>query len=116
MTKRGFLKLLALIALVSLPSSAFAAVDLPAIANAYGKIVEGLLTQVVVGLVILVMLISAGWQMYENGNARPLKWAIGASIVMAGAVYFGESIIDYAAQTLNSFKDGDSVHKLTTTT
>ena len=79
------------------------AIDLPAIAVAYGEIVEGLIVKVLVGIVVLVMLISSGWQMYENGNARPFKWAIGGSLVMGGAVFFGESMIDYAANALNGF-------------
>jgi chromate transport protein ChrA len=88
--------------LLIIPTSVFA-IDLPAIANAYGEIVEGLLVKVVVGLVVLVMLMSAAYQMYENGNARPLKWAIAASIVMGGAVFFGESMIAYAGEVLNGF-------------
>ena len=102
MKKNRVQKLILLAVLIIIPTSVFA-IDLPAIANAYGEIVEGLLVKVVVGLVVLVMLISAGWQMYENGNARPLKWAIAASIVMGGAVFFGESMIAYAGQVLNGF-------------
>lgn len=102
MKNERILKLFALLALLILPSSVFA-IDLPAIANAYGQIVEGLIVKVVVGLVILVMLITSGYQMYENGNARPFKWAIAASIVMGGAVFFGESMISYAAQVLANF-------------
>jgi len=95
-------KIILLAMLLIIPTSVFA-IDLPAIASAYGDIVEGLLVKVVVGLVVLVMLMSAAWQMYENGNARPLKWAIAASIVMGGAVFFGESMIAYAGQVLSNF-------------
>lgn len=108
MNKERYLKILFLGLLLIAPSSVFA-IDLPAIANAYGEIVEGLLVKVVVGLVILVMLISAGYQIYENGNPRPLKWAIAGSIVMGGAVFFGDSMINYAAQVLNGFTGSNAV-------
>lgn len=100
--------LLLLMALFLMPQSVFA-VDLPAIAEAYANIIEGMVVQIIVGLVILVMLIMAGWQMYENGNARPIKWAIAASIVMGGAVFFGDSIISYAQTALGTFTGANAV-------
>lgn len=108
MKKRSKSLLLIALTLFLIPQSVFA-VNLPAIAEAYANIIEGMVVQIIVGLVILIMLIMAGWQMYENGNARPIKWAIAASIVMGGAVFFGDSMIAYAEKALGTFTGSGAV-------
>ncbi|WP_294961564.1 hypothetical protein [Sulfurimonas sp.] len=100
--------LIALIAAIVLPSEIFAA-DLPAILVVYSDIVSSIITKVIVGLVILIMLIIAAWEMKENGNARPLKWATFASIVMGGAVYFGPSMIDFMTTQVGALTGTNSV-------
>ena len=100
--------LLALFALFMIPSETFAA-DLPAVVVVYSNIVTNIVTKVVVGLVVLVMLVIAAWEMKENGNARPLKWAIFASIVMGGAVFFGPSMLDYMTSQVGSLTGSDAV-------
>lgn len=99
-----------------LPSVVFGAVTapgggsisdaLPAIVSQLAAVVENMMVQILVGVVILVMLISSAWQMYENGNARPLKWAIGASLVMAGAVFFGDALASYSGSVFSGFNTG----------
>jgi hypothetical protein len=88
------LLLFAFIGLFLIPSQMFAA-DLPAIVVVYSDIVTNIVTKVVVGIVVLIMLVISAWEMKENGNLRPFKWAVFASVVMGGAVFFGPSIIDY---------------------
>lgn len=97
-----------LLAFLLLPSEMFAA-DLPAIVVVYSNIVSSIITKVIVGLVVLIMLIIASWEMKENGNARPLKWAIFASVMMGGAVFFGPSILDYMATQVGSLTGANSV-------
>jgi len=92
---------LALLASLVLPSEIFAA-DLPAVVVIFATVVSSIITKVVVGLVVLIMLMVAAWEMKENGNARPLKWAIFASIVMGGAVFFGPSMIDFMTNQLST--------------
>jgi heme/copper-type cytochrome/quinol oxidase subunit 2 len=100
--------LLALLALFIIPSEMFAA-DLPAVVVVYSNIVSSIITKVIVGLVVLIMLVIAAWEMKENGNARPLKWAIFASIVMGGAVFFGPSILDYMTSQVGSLTGANAV-------
>jgi hypothetical protein len=85
------------------------AADLPAIVVVYSDIVSSIITKVVVGLVVLIMLVVAAWEMKENGNARPLKWAIFASVVMGGAVFFGPSMIDYMADQAGNLTGTNSI-------
>lgn len=92
-----------------LPTEIFAATGLPAIVAAYSEIVTNIITKVIVGLVVLVMMVIAAWEMKENGNARPLKWAIFASIIMGGAVFFGPSILDYMNETVSGYTGTASV-------
>ncbi len=100
---------LALLLSMVLPSQIFAA-ELPAVVVIFASIVTSIVTQVIVGLVVLIMLVIAAWEMKENGNARPLKWAIFASIVMGGAVFFGPSMIDFMAlQLANVSGSGSSI-------
>ena len=103
-------KLLAmmLLALFVIPSEIFAA-ELPAVVVIFADVVSGIIVEVVVGLVVLIMLIVAAWSMYENGNARPLKWAIFASIVMGGAVFFGPSMIDFMADQAGALSGANSI-------
>ena len=84
-----------LLALV-VPSKMLAATgDVPAVVGVFADVVSNIITKVVVGLVVLIMLMVAAWEMKENGNARPLKWAIFASVVMAGAVFFGPQMVNF---------------------
>lgn len=109
--KKSVLKAFLLLAVLVLPQAVFA-IDVPAIAQAYANVVESIVTKIILVVVILIMFVLAGWQMYENGNARPLKWATAASVVMAGAVFFGASMIDYAGQVFNSYTGANSAVSL----
>lgn len=100
--------LLALFSLFVIPSEMLAA-DLPAVVVVYSNIVSNIITKVVVGLVVLIMLVVAAWEMKENGNPRPLKWAIFASIVMGGAVFFGPSMLDYMTSQAGNLTGANSV-------
>jgi len=101
MNKKKFT--LALLAFI-LPTLAMASTSstVPTIVADYGNIITHIITGVVVSLVIIIMIVFAGWEMYKNGNATPLKWAIFASIVIGGAVYFGPQIISYMEHTVGS--------------
>lgn len=96
--------LLFIVAALLLPTLASAAVGstVPTVVADYGNIVTNIVKGVVVALVILIMLVFAGWEMYKNGNATPLKWAIFASIVIGGAIYFGPQIIAYMQTAIGS--------------
>jgi len=86
-------------------------VDLPSIVVNYGNVVKGIISQVIVGLVIVIMLVFSAWEMKVNGNASPLKWALFASIIMASAVYFAPNLISFAGSSLND--TGEKVYTLT---
>jgi len=107
MKKRKILLFLLLAAII--PADTFAATDLPAVVVVYSHIVSNIITKVIVGLVVLIMLVIAAWEMKENGNARPLKWAIFASIVMGGAVFFGPSILDYMTNEVGNLTGSAAV-------
>lgn len=91
---------LALLAMMIAPTQIFAA-DLPAILVVYKDIISNIVAKVIVGVVILIMLVYSGYEAKENGNARPFKWALFGSTIMGGAVYFGNSIIDFMASQLS---------------
>ena len=100
MKKNKILILLALLCII--PMQSFAQ-DVPAMLVAYKDVVTGIISQVIVGFVIIIMLVLAAYEMKVNGNASPLKWAIFASIIMGSAVYFGPSLVDFAASALNGY-------------
>jgi len=85
------------------------AVDLPSVVVVYSDIVTNIITKVIVGLVVLIMLVISAWEMKENGNARPLKWAIFASLIMGGAVFFGPSILSYMLSMSSQFTGANAV-------
>ena len=99
--KKGNMVAVALLLSMVLPSGLFAD-ELPAVVVVFATVVSSIITKVVVGLVVLIMLMVAAWEMKENGNARPLKWAIFASVVMGGAVFFGPSMIDFMATQMGA--------------
>lgn len=101
MNKKLMVMVLMALLLPTLASAASTS-TVPTIVADYGNIVTHIVTGVVVSLVILIMLVFAGWEMYKNGNATPLKWAIFASIVIGGAIYFGPQIISYMEHTVGS--------------
>jgi len=98
------------VAAVMMPSEMLASTNtLPAVVQVYSDIVTNIITKVVVGLVVLIMMVVSAWEMKENGNARPFKWAVFASIVMGGAVFFGPSILSYMSQTANTLTGAAAV-------
>lgn len=92
---------------ILMPQSLFA-IQLPAIVESFVGVLEGIIVQILAGIIIIIMLVTAGWQMYENANAKPLKWAVAASIVIGGAVLFGDSIMAYAKEVFSAFTTGTS--------
>lgn len=90
--------------MLMLPTSSFAA-DLPAILVLYKNVVQGIITKVLVGIVIIVMMGYAAWESRTGQQGlQPLKWASLASIVLASAVYFGPSMINYANSAFSTAK------------
>lgn len=90
---------LAVLAMMIAPTEIFAA-DMPAIIVVFKDILSNIVVKVIVGFLVLAMLVYSGYQVYENGNARPFKWAIFGSFVMGGAVFFGQSILDFMSAAL----------------
>jgi uncharacterized BrkB/YihY/UPF0761 family membrane protein len=79
------------------------AVEVPAILGNFFSVMMAILQNYIVVIVIAFILLYGGYESYANGHPKSIKWAIIASMFIAGGAMFGPSLIDFMQNTNSGY-------------
>ena len=110
------LTLVAVALAVVLPSVASAAdYTVPAVVSEYGNVLFSIVGGVLAGVIIMIMLLKGGWEMFANANSSPVKWALAGAIVIGGAIFFAPKMVGFAQGQFDNNTTGSSTATVTVT-
>jgi len=81
----------------------FAHADVPTFITTMGGVFNDMATEVIIGLILLVLWCIAGITAFYRSSGTPLKWAVVATVFIVAAPFVAtDGIMDWAKTTFGS--------------